>query len=196
MKYFFGYPRRQWRYAAAMLALAGMMGFFAFFALMGAWYEEEWPWKLLKGAVGLGAAWGMWSLATGIFTGSIVPYFDRRVGVTGTFAQGQVVARNCRRLDRLAVDSGVSPVSAFGYADDLRGDTLAWHDPRSGLETVSALIKALDPGGADGKLVEELSNIRDALQIAVEKGAKFCFILRSGDGTNAQEHMLRKGTFF
>jgi hypothetical protein len=78
----------------------------------------------------------------------------------------------------------------------LRGDVLVWHDPRSGLETISALLGALAPDGPDRKLVEELNNIRSALPAAVEKGAKFSLILRSGNGTNRLEHERRAGSFF
>lgn len=196
--YFFGYPARHWRFAAGSLALAAMMAFVAFFCFLGAWHESNWLYWALKGAVGAGAAWGAWSFVSGIFGASIVPYFDRRLGVaeTGTFGSGEEVAKQCRRLDAVAMEKGVAPLSAYGYADDVKGETLVWHDPRAGLETISALLAALRSDGPDGKLAEELGRIRAALQVAAEQGAKFCLILRSFDGTNAREHEMRKGSFF
>jgi len=196
MKYFFGMPHRQWRYAAGMLFLAAMMAFFGVFAFMGAYHEESQLWMIAKAGVGLGAAWGTWVFATSVFSASIAPYFDQRIGGISTFGRGQEVARNCRRLDALAAEKGVRLISDYGYADDLRGETLVWHDPRAGIETVSALIGAIETSGADAKLAEELINIRKSLELAADKGAKFSFILRSGDGSNSMEHEQRKGSFF
>lgn len=195
-EYFFGRPRRQWRYAVGMLFLAGMMAFFAVFALMGAWHEPSWPWSLVKGGVGLAAAWGSWHFLGSIFVCSIAPYFDREIGGLSTFGQGEAIAKHCRRLDDLAAGKGAAPLSAFGYADDLKGETVVWHEPGAGLATVSSLLETLSPDGPDRRLVEELAAVRDALRAAESKGAKFSFILRSGDGTNAMEHQLRKGSFF
>jgi hypothetical protein len=194
--YFFGYPRRQWRYAAAMIVLAGLMAYFAFFGLLAAYHETELFWRAFKGAVGAFAAWGSWHFASSIFIASIVPYFDRTVGVTGTFAQGAAVARNCRRLDELAAEQGIAPLSSFGFADDLRGEPVTWHEPRAGIEAISRLLSEIDAGGADTVLARELEAIRGALETTAGKGAKFALILRSGDGTNAREHALRAGSFF
>ncbi len=91
--------------------------------------------------------------------GQVVPYFERPVGGIDTFCHGQSLLRNLADLERLAEEIGVSPLSAFGWHDDMRGETVVWHDPAVGLKTVKALLthlggedsRAARPGGHHGR---------------------------------------------
>jgi hypothetical protein len=48
----------------------------------------------------------------------IVPYFRQRLGDIDTFTRGHAIARSCQVLDDLAIQSGITPISAFGFNDD------------------------------------------------------------------------------
>ena len=126
----------------------------------------------------------------------IAPYFEEPVGAN-TSAGGREVARSCARLDDLAIEVGATPVSAFGFNDDLSGDVLAWHLPREGLYTVRALIVAIEPAKTDRdrRLSQELQQIEDALLKAHARETRFCFLI-THDYTNQLEHEHRQGSFF
>ena len=126
----------------------------------------------------------------------IAPYFEKPVGAS-TYAEGAEVARSCARLDDLALEVGATPISGFGFNDDLAGETLRWHLAEEGLYTVRALIVAIEPAKTkrDRQLIEELQLIEDALQNAHARGTRFCFLITHGY-TNQLEHERRKGSFF
>jgi hypothetical protein len=131
---------------------------------------------------------------------SVCPYFERRVGNIDTFGRGGALARRHRELDALAGRLGVAPLSHFGFADDLEGETLVWHDPTDGLATVDALLAALraDVSLRRGqpRVVADLVRVADALEKARLKGIRFCLLYRPGGGTSGQEWDVRKGTAF
>jgi hypothetical protein len=84
--------------------------------------------------------WGEWHGRKLI---RVIPIYDSRVPEADTFLTGFALARNCTRLDALAVMCGVKPVSAFGFDDPLYGEKLLWHEASEGLPTIEALINAL-----------------------------------------------------
>jgi hypothetical protein len=135
-----------------------------------------------------------------VFFSSVCPYFESRGGDIETFGHGRALVRRHRELDALACRLGVAPLSSFGFADDLAGETLVWHDAADGLTTVEALLGALTPTGPGCEIprrepiVADLRRVADALAKAREKGIRFCLMVRSGDGTNAQEWQIRQGT--
>ncbi|MFN0053933.1 MAG: hypothetical protein ACKV0T_17275 [Planctomycetales bacterium] len=130
---------------------------------------------------------------------AIVPYFQRPLGGIVTFSGGHRVARSCRRLDELAAQRGLTPLSAYGFNDDLQGEPLNWHPPEQGLATFDGLLAGIyevADSDVDKRLVEELTAMRDALEKAVVQRVPFCLLLRVGDSTNAQEWELRQGSCF
>jgi hypothetical protein len=130
----------------------------------------------------------------------IVPYFKTALGDICTFAQGYVVARSCQALDELALQNGLTPLSAYGFNDDWDGEVLTWHPPAQGLATFAGLLNLLagrpDFFPRQDKLVQELSNIRDALHKAADRDVPFCLLLYSAGGTNSIEWERRQGTCF
>ena len=135
-----------------------------------------------------------------IFGSSICPYFEREVGDIHTFGHGQILVRRHRELDALADRLGVAPFATFGFADDLAGRPVVWHDPATGLATFEALLGALaDPACAIARkkpIVADLERIVDALKKARARGIRFSLDYRDGNGTSAQEWQVRKGTAF
>ncbi len=128
-------------------------------------------------------------------------YYERRVGAIDTFLAGGAAVRAIRPLDAMAEAAGVRTISSFGFADDLAGEVVVvWHDPGEGLDTVTALLGALegDPGRvADPSAVaEDLRRIGDGLREAAGQGIRFCFLVRHGDATNAAEWERRQGSAF
>jgi hypothetical protein len=124
---------------------------------------------------------------------SVVPYFQSRVGEIETFGNGRHLARAMNGLDDRARSLGVVPLSAFGWNDDLAGESLVWHAPDDGLKTVDALLaeEQLEPGVRD-----DLERIAHALRRAADKRIRFCLLLRHGDVTSGAEWDVRQGTCF
>jgi len=130
----------------------------------------------------------------------IVPYFQQKLGEIQTFIGGLAIAESCQALDELAVQWGLSPLSAFGFNDDFAGEELTWHAPEQGLAAVSGLLSALRARpkliGKQSQIIEELAAIEHALRIARDRGIPFCLLLYTAGSTNAMEWEQRKGSCF
>lgn len=157
---------------------------------------------LLCGLLGLAAYFGL-ILVLGLRVAAqttIVPYFQKPLGDIHTFAQGHAVARSCQALDGLAAGLGLTPLSAFGFNDDLAGETVNWHPPAQGLATISGLLAALrdhpETIPRQDRLIKELTAIEHALQKAVACDVPFCLLLRTADVTSSLEWERRQGTCF
>jgi hypothetical protein len=148
-------------------------------------------------------AWGDWRICT------IVPYFERKRGGPDPIypkpynryrLPGSFLAINCQRLDELTVRLGVKPISYFGFNDDLRGEELHWHDANEGLATLDALLAAVSskplefPEGEN--LLQDMEGVRFVLKDAVDKGIRFCFLLREGEGRSGAEDETRTGSMW
>lgn len=133
---------RQWRYSAKGIAVLGLLGCSS---LLASLYVERLA--ILAAAtlaIFLVFAWAsVWAIYDTYRYVRIVPYFDRTVGDIDTYTAGRELARYCSKLDAMAVASGQQAISAFGFNDDLRGETLVWHSPSDGLQTVAALMAAV-----------------------------------------------------
>jgi hypothetical protein len=130
----------------------------------------------------------------------VIPYFQRKVGGICTFAAGQSLARCLRQLDAVAAELQVTPLSAFGFHDDLRGESLTWHAPDEGLHTVTTLLSELqvlaEQEGIPAGVLRDLRAWKHALERATAQGISFCILLRHGNATSAQEWDVRQGTAF
>ena len=130
----------------------------------------------------------------------IIPYFERRVGEIDTFLAGAALARSLLLLDELAAARGVTPLSAYGFGDDLRGEAVVWHMPDAGLQTVRTLAQALeaeperlrDAAAAQ----QDLARLEQALERAQVLGVRFALLLRHGNATSALEWERRAGSAF
>ncbi len=141
----------------------------------------------------------------------VVPYFAKRLGDSECRSHGYAVASNCEKLDRLADRKGTRRLSAFGFNDDLRGESVTWHPANAGLESVTDLLDHLgksyarnaDADGlqeADGddlqEVVADLRRFESALRSAVESEVRFCLVLLTGTGGSGKEHDVRQGSFY
>ncbi len=121
-------------------------------------------------------------------------YFDRERDKLPHLKFGSLRAlyRESGRLDAMALEAGLTPLSDFESPDPLDTHELPlWHPPEAALPTVEHLLARLDPGTA---LHRHLVSLRDALRAAGEKGAKFyLLVLTWGGGTNARVEALRHG---
>ena len=89
--------------------------------------------------------------------------------------------------------------SAFGWHDDMRGETVVWHDPAVGLKTVKALLTHLggeDCRGPTWRASWTIWNASPMRRSAVAEGCRFSLLLRYSDGTNGQEWEIRQGSCF
>jgi hypothetical protein len=195
LKYHHGYPGRHRRGIVAGLSWAvGCSAPFLLLAGAGALfhglnflYDKSFP-----SALGFLVCAGflvffLCGLAAGVvdsFKARIVPYFRQHLGDIDTFSGGAALARNCRRLDQLAGELHLTPLSAFGFNDDLLREQVVWHDPGLGLETVAGLlakVREQPDAVADARAVAaDLEKVAAALRQAREKGVSFCLILRAG----------------
>jgi hypothetical protein len=128
----------------------------------------------------------------------LIPYFRAPVGQIDTFTAGRALARYLSQLDKLAVDHGWKPISAFGFNDDLRGESLIWHDAADGLQTVTGLLRILENSASDEpvppELLEDLRRWAVALQRASAAKIPFCVLLLHGNVTSGHEWSVRQGT--
>jgi len=200
------YPRRHWevirdawRWALQVLAVtggvAGLLGAAAFF----------WHGSLHLAAIAvaiflfallasLGAVWDCYRHVT------LIPYFERTVGEIDTFCSGYALARHLGALDELAARLAVPPLSSFGFADDMCGETLVWHPAEEGLGSVLPLMAALqcapDRVEEAEAVLSDLEKLAQALRRAHQKEIRFCFLLRHGNTTSGLEWERRQGTAF
>ncbi len=146
------------------------------------------------------SGWGLWTDLHVERQTTIAPYFQKKLGDIHTFAQGHAIARNCQLLDELALRAGLTPLSAFGFNDDLAGEQLTWHKAEQGLATVAGLLSALkespDRRTDHEQLLKELAAVHHALQRAFDHGVEFCLLLRTTGFTSGQEWEVRKGSCF
>ncbi|KAF0244181.1 MAG: hypothetical protein FD180_2766 [Planctomycetota bacterium] len=130
----------------------------------------------------------------------ILPYFEKRLGDAGTWLHGQALARNCRALDEAAMAHGVTPLSAFGYGDELAREAFTWHDAARGLEAVRGLEELIprfrELVDDTGAVWDELQLMEDALAKAAERGVRFCLHMRCSDYTSGVEMDARRGSYF
>jgi hypothetical protein len=113
-------------------------------------------------------------IARGGSGGEIVPVFDIDETI-GDQLSGKSIAASLSRLDDLARELGVTPLSSFlGFAGVGSGD---WFDPRAGLATVEALRARIRPASYTlrGKkaLLGELGDLAIVLGTAIARGARF-----------------------
>ena len=192
-----GYPaeylcdaRRALRNTAMVIAIAGALA-----ALLIYWAIcSDVPLSLAAraGAVWLFVAWV--GCCSALDKPLLALYFENEV--PGESAWSKVLARNCTHLDALA--SEVSTLSSFGFSDDLSGETVVWHYPQRGLETVAQLLQRLRaepeilPDSA--AICADLEKMRARLQQACETDTRFCLILHC-NSVNGQEIEMRRGHF-
>lgn len=132
--------------------------------------------------------------------GHVIPYFDRQVGEIDTYCHGKVLARHLAGLDESAAAAGLTPLSRFGWNDDMRGEPLIWHEALAGLKTTKALLASLRDSDLaipehEG-VVADLERLAHALARADAAGIRFCLLLSYATGTSGLEWERRRGTCF
>jgi hypothetical protein len=131
---------------------------------------------------------------------AIIPYFECEVGEIDTFLAGQALARHVVPLDELAENRGLTPLSAFGYGDDLLGEPVVWHQPAEGISTVEGLLAALEtepsPVADRENVRRDLTRMAHALRRAADREIRFSLLMRHGNATSALEWERRIGTAF
>ena len=160
----------------------------------------------MDGAAAFGAFFLVWllfsspSVSASYYYVRVTPYFRSRVGETTTYCSGHGLARHMLELDELARTLGVTPLSEFGWNDDLAGEELVWHDAARGLKTVNALLAHLQVDefaeSEQAEVIDDLKRIANDLGRADQQSIPFCLLLQHGDATSGWEHDRRKGTFF
>jgi hypothetical protein len=125
-------------------------------------------------------------------------YFETKVG--GFAYHGAVhLARHMEEFVELARLHGVTPLSEFGWNDDLKGEFNVWHDPLKGLKTVHVLLAVLVTDefarGDKPGIQNELKTLAEALSRASDRRIRFCLLLFCGEATNEMKEARRKGSF-
>lgn len=177
-------------------------------------------WLLLAGAlvfVGtVGPTWLLWwetvipaAIGTAIFAlilfgvvvrlpfesyAYVTPFFERdltSVPFPG-IRFGRRLYRESARLDALAREAGVPPLSDFESADVLdTGQPPVWHRPADALPAVECALARVN---ATEPLHRELQHLHTALRAARDAEARFYFlVLTWADATNADIHARRRG---
>jgi hypothetical protein len=114
----------------------------------------------------------------------VVPYFARQLepygGLTSvSFAKGRAVYLELEQLEESAAMLGITPLTAFGFADDFYGQDVRWHPAAEGSRTVEALLRDLTqrphPSAA---LAGELEALASVLCVAADRDVPFALVLR------------------
>ena len=171
--------------------------------LVGTMFWSVWP-VLTAFAFAIFLLFGVIGGIGGLYETSryirIIPYFQRSLGAVDTFLIGKALVRSLKQLDAVAMERGAQPISAFGFNDDLRGETLVWHAPEEGLKTVETLLNELQrldiPDAIRNGILKDLRSWKDALQCASTKNVSFCILLMHGNSTSGHEWDVRKGSAF
>ncbi|MEO6184127.1 MAG: hypothetical protein ABIP76_13470 [Verrucomicrobiota bacterium] len=168
------------------------------------WLVEEIKWINISGLVlctGALIYFGWFQLLKNLkekFYCRIVPYFERRLGVSeDAFETGIELCRRCRMLDELATQAGVATLSSFGFRDDQDGQKLKWYDASDGLQTVEKLIRPIEVSSSLS-LLSDLKKLEHVLQEAQKQKIQFCLIVRAGldKSISPLEMDNRKGYFW
>ncbi len=146
----------------------------------------------LSGAVGICLLWSF--VVTAFAKPLLALYFENEV--SGDWVWSKVLARRCTDLDALA--SETSRLSSFGFADDMNGETVIWHTPERGIETVEQLLQKLrnEPQllQESAVIIADLENMRARLHKACETGTRFSLIFHYAVVSGAEIDQ-RKGHF-
>ena len=215
-RYFKGYPdrclRMRWAdFGCATLLLTPFLAASIFGLFLTVYYFNDVP-KLGAGVRLIGLAtftsvFGYWLwdavyLPRYLRHFRIVPYFQERLGDIHTIYQGHNIAKDCRALDELSQQLGVTPLSAFGFNDDFHSEEFTWHPAEKGLAAMTVLIDSLQasdlPNLSDkDRVVKELVSIQNALRIASQRNVMFCFIINPPPfGPKADVWQTSKGSCF
>ncbi len=130
---------------------------------------------------------------------ALLPYFKKGdVIVEGdTFLHGHALARNWLFIEAICRDAGLDSLGRFGFADDMRGETVVWHDPLEGLAVFTALLDLLHQNPAlledSAAVIADLERIVFRLQNAVALRVPFCLLWRYGNTASGYEMDMRQG---
>ena len=118
----------------------------------------------------------------------IVPYFSGALGAYGgptmaAFRRGRALYREIAALDERAATLKVTPLSAFGFADDYYEQAVRWHAASEGLKTAEALRGTAE---SNGEMAGDLDALVSVLRTAVERGVSFSLVLRLQARDNMQ----------
>jgi hypothetical protein len=105
---------------------------------------------------------------------------------------GRRLYRESGRLDALACDAGLPPLSDFESPDVLdTREAPIWHRPETALPTIEHLLARMD---SRLPVHLDLQHVHTALRSASEKGARFYLLLKTMSGiTNAELEARRRG---
>ena len=127
---------------------------------------------------------------------SIYPYFTARISGRSDWPGHRALLRNGRAIDDAISAHGAKPLSFFGFADDLYGGTVVWHDPAEGIASIriaEAVLPSMPISEDDRLLLGPIfRNVIDRLDRARKEQVQFCFIIRGG-ATNGLEQECRQG---
>jgi hypothetical protein len=171
------------------------------------WGALCWDWPILFAAVaGAVSLWFTVAASTALCDLDsldgvrIVPYFERDIpGPDTFFRSGGALARNCRFLDDVVSESGLAPLTAFGFVDDFWRRRAPWYEAVDGLLTVSALrAKVSDcPRLVDEPeaVVADLEHVEARLEEAARLGVRFCLHLRRDRAYTGEEFARSRGKY-
>jgi len=181
--------RRSLRYSGALLGIACLVLALTVGPLHAGWWDTPLP-AAIGSAI---AALLIFAVAVNAPLEAIAYvalYTDRQLSLAlPPRGFGRALYRQSGRLDALAREAGLPPLSDFGSPDPLDTHTApTWHEPAAALPTVTHLL------AHGSSMAPHLRYLSAALQSAQEQGARFYFlVLTWAGGTNARVEALRRG---
>lgn len=122
---------------------------------------------------------------------NLMSYFSGKVPGSG-LCRGYALLRNSRKIDDYASSNQLSPIASMISDDDLFDrKPVSWREPNEALCLVQRLLLLDDRYIEDCK--GDLEDLKPRLEYAIQNNLKFCFIIRTAQGTNGMEWEQRKG---
>jgi hypothetical protein len=179
----------------------GITGFLCLLGLLGAIFSYVPP-LVAAFLAAIFVLFGLISAIASFFDNyvQIIPYFQRPLRGIDTFLAGHTLVLFLNQLDRIAEQQNVRTISSFGFADDLQGEQVIWHEPHVGLQTILAIQNAVRqlnvPQATARLLIADLSKWQQALERACAEQVLFSVLLRHGNSTSGHEWDVRQGSAF
>ncbi len=111
----------------------------------------------------------------------IVPCFQKPLDWVETGYDGRAVAKNCLRLDEIAVREGVPTLSSYGFACIADKGTAEWCWAKDGLRSILGILRGVKerPGDVEfsDRVLSDLEAISRALLLAEAHEVRFCLRL-------------------
>jgi hypothetical protein len=114
----------------------------------------------------------------------VIAMYRPAVANSGTFSRGYAVAENFDELERVAEELGVPPLSTFGFAEAIHGETTQWSSAAQVVPTLRALQQHLADTGEKPDLFFDIEALLGAALRSEQEGGEVALLVRCSNVTS------------